>query len=1336
MKNYRVAAVLSMSILINGGVLSAEWNDDVAAALKKAGESKKPVLVLVRNAQDLGSLDAGHWLRDDASLGELLSGFECAMVWHIDPSLKDRPNAPRAGLYFLTPSGEVIAVESIPIFRREIRGILEETLRYPLPADELQHSALAPFAHESVDAPRCRRAIHVLTALGRADEALFIQHRLDESSPPAPFIPHKIETGWLEVVARQHRASHDKRLAGVFAAFQKADKTEDMPKPATMRASFVGALKVLDDDAPNTIATNAQAAFEKWQAEPKADEALKTARTQAGKLADILSQSAERFKKSGDDAQKEWLAAHPDSFRTHFHNFAKAMGKFDRVEDDEKTVRTLIPAIIAQPLKTDELAEVAGYLMSVIIALDMDKERHDLAERIERELRVGRHAADVYLDQADIYYSKGEIETAQHFWNLAEEATSDGESPTLNRCARNMRALVDPATTPNRSKWAEREVLNAVVLVPDFEAYQNAISQWTDREFFPVLFQDDIYAPKFIAAFRPAQVLLVKSAGHTPAPPSVGALQRIVLSSWTANKADVPAAPTEYELRAALEKLGVEPSGVVFGDGESGEMAGGLALAAGRFQPLEYLARRVVGSEGHIGSEEHYMSYKTTVDMGRQIREDMRFWGLPYKDRWAYVTLAGKYPYRYWGERMPWSGTTYATEDMLGRDEDTIRIAVCGRLMGDYARSSYQAMCSLFLQPESAFLFNTYGSNPKSEWGQFRMDLAEKLLFPRMNVTHIKENATVDAFRAHALPWNKDGLVFINSSGYPDRWSVADGEGTTEDFVIGVPSVVNIVHSGSAAELYETETIAHRAVWGGAYWYFGSSAEPLLDAFQPLRYVAPRIVNGVPLAAAFRLRASQNRFWPWRLLLVGDPQFCLREQPAKRKEMSEQLRVLLAPSGELAPTPIAESPPPDPLADKAADLRAAKAAAQNWAEKLRFARWRNKPDESRAMFGQLPELSLFDGPTAAMAIEEMLKTGNDEGAVALWLSVSDEAKKNYAARTYARYAAGALMDKAREAKDLKALLSHFTELLTTTPARNFAERWNERVTALAKESKADADYIAWLTAASADARLSAFKSFLVSEALIHKESWSVEDKTTALNAFADVVKGQADEDLLRAPFDAFAKNYMAKVPNATAAMFVADTSALFKAETPEAQRLAGHLKNFLVLHRLSKDWLILGPFKDQKIGAWENVGPKTGQTEPDFSATFAGEKPENPLKWTRPFKAGDTGIVDLAAMLKPNQNVYAYAAIEVSAGKEADGVLLIGSDDGVTAWLDGKEIHRNPASRGVTVDEDKVPVKLSAGKHSLVLRIDQGTGGWGFCARIADKDGNELPGVTLRCPKE
>jgi len=830
-----------------------------------------------------------------------------------------------------------------------------------------------------------------------------------------------------------------------------------------------------------------------------------------------------------------------------------------------------------------------------------------------------------------------------------------------------------------------------VVLASDFEAYARAIAQWTDTAFFPVLFQDDLYAPKFIAAFKPAEVLVLNptpqaSRRSLSMAPTVAALRRTILASWTdeKGKASMPAQPNIYELRHRLEQIGAAPLGVVFGDGESGEMAGALALAAGRFQPLEYLTRPVVGAAGQPGSEEDYMSLQAALAMGREIRDVLRFWGLSDGQRWAYVTLAGKYPYRYVGPKwdfdetepnlqfrpMPADGSIYATEDLLGRDDDLLRIAVCGRLMGDYARSSYQAMCSLFLQPESGLLFNTAQTDPKidREDAVYRMDRAAQLLSARLSVTHMhNEGATLDTFRAHSHPWNKDGLVFINASGWPERWKADthNGQGDVDDFPIGAPTVVNMVHSGSAAELYQPETIAHRSIWGGAYWYFGSSAEPFLSSFQPLNYAVPRMVRGVPLAAALRmLRTGKEFYRPWRLMLVGDPQFCLREQPAVRRELSKELRAVLTANGEASAASLSNSDAVTP----------ARISAEQWANHLRFARWKNAPEEIRTLLAALPDGSLFNGVDAVIVIEEFLKADKADAAVGVWNQLPADARKNYTARTYARYAAGTLMDRALASKDLKGLLTHFAVSLSTEPAKppsrppskysipgpNYVERWNNRALALARELKQESEYLAWLGASAADERLSANRPFLLAEAA--------------------KLKARIERD-----------------------------------------------------SRLHKDWLILGPFRDQKIGAWENVGPKAGQTAPDFNATFTDGKP---IVWKHPFKPGDRGIVDLCALLQPDQNVYAYAAAEITADRETAGALLLGSDDGVTAWLDGKEIHRNPAVRGITPDEDKVPLKLVAGRHSLVLRIDQHTGGWAFCARFVNPDGNDVPGVILRCPAD
>jgi hypothetical protein len=1329
-------ATCFVGLLMNQSLLSAEnseWDEDVSAVLKRAEADGRPVLLLVRALNDIASLDAWHWLREDSLFSDATQSFHCVSVWRTNPALKVLLRNPRNGLVFFTSKGELVTTEDIPLLRSELHEKLQTVLKNLFSVEYLRQQTSAELAKgstsSSIDTRYFQRAIEVFRRTEHADEALPLQRVLNglKLLDNRPLTAEEtFGTEVLEMQAPAHKVSRIETLARIFDDYKQAKLNDDRAKPEILK-TMLGEAGAFAGKADTKVFDDAKVAVETLVKDPKAEAPLKAAREALGKVAAALRTAAEPFKKETAELNDKFNSAYPDSIGALFSPFLRAVGRLNN-EENEKKARELFPVLLDRKMKPQEFADIASFMLWATIYLDMENERAELLNRIEKDLPRGRHAADVYLDAADWALATKGRDAADKLWKAAENAAKD-ESPVLYRAARQMRAQLDPDSSPNKSKWAEREVLDVVVLAPDFESYAHAIAQWTDKEFFPVLLQDDIYAPKFIAAFKPAKVIVMPS-GHKkePAPglPSIETMRRILLQSWTQQKEklQVSEKPDENDLRARLEKVGAKPAGLVFCDGESGEVAGALALAAGRFQGLEILPRQEVGTEHHIGSGEHYMSQDVVWSMNNLVVQALQRWGLPYKERWAYITLAGNYPFRYFGEPAYGYGTTYALDDFLGRDSDGTRLGVTTRLMGDQAMSSYQAMCSLFLQPESAFLFNTYGTNPKSEWGTFRQSFAEEALKARIPVTHYYDNATtkanIDTFRAHVHPWNREGLIMINSSGYPIEWSVGNGPGTTEDFPIGVPCAIHIVHSGSAAALYEnTENIAYRALWGGAFWYLGSTAEPFLDAFQPPFIAAPRMAAGVPLTACFRQRSSQNRWYPWRLAVMGDAQFCLRDKPAKRK----------AYNGGLEDAGIASGAPKE--LTEVVMLRK-DVSYEHWLERLAAARQGTNPGLISATLERLPDPAKFDGRAACMILEELLKADRCAEAVQLWSALSDDARKNYAAQVYARYAAGRLMDLAQEKKDLDQLLASFSALLTTNPARNYVDRWNGRIDALAKETKADEKYVAWLSQQAKDKKYGNYQSFLFSESLKHKKEWTAEDKAAALEDFAKAVRGPDDEDLLERPFKSVSDLYMVKVPNATAAMFLADARALFKEDSREAKRITGLLRNFELNSLLHKDWLILGSFKDAAVGAWEKVGPQAGKTEPDFSAKFDEKRP---IAWQRPFKPTDTGIIDLAALLKPNRNCFAYAAVNVEAARDCEGLLLLGSDDGVTAWLDGKEIHRNPAERGVKIDEDKVPVKLSAGKHSLVLRIDQGGGGWGFCARFAEKDEKApLAGVKMVCP--
>jgi hypothetical protein len=381
--------------------------------------------------------------------------------------------------------------------------------------------------------------------------------------------------------------------------------------------------------------------------------------------------------------------------------------------------------------------------------------------------------------------------------------------------------------------------------------------------------------------------------------------------------------------------------------------------------------------------------------------------------------------------------------------------------MGSASQSAYQAMCSLFLQPETALLFNTYKSDPtlKSAWSYYRLNFLEDSLKSRLHVSHLQnDQSRVENFRANVLPWNRNELMWINSTGGPYQWSISGGkvgEGCAEDMPVGVPSAMVMIHSNSASELYDPESIVGRALWGGAYWYSGAVSEPLLTAFQPARYAAPRILAGAPFAAVFSQRASQNFFLPWRLMKIGDPQFCLRDKPVRRLPMAEILNKFPKSADIQIPSKC------DAQLRKMSAKFDVSCKPDEFTRHIRKARLLGNSFLDGENFLEQTDEKLLDGIGAAMALEELLKAGHTQKALTLWCNLSQQSQKNETALRMARLAAGVQLDKMIGVKNFTEACIAFKIVLTTKPAKNFTERWTLRLESLAVELKTEAEWKTW-----------------------------------------------------------------------------------------------------------------------------------------------------------------------------------------------------------------------------------------------------------------------------------
>ncbi|MEW6742077.1 MAG: prenyltransferase/squalene oxidase repeat-containing protein [Planctomycetota bacterium] len=150
-------------------------------------------------------------------------------------------------------------------------------------------------------------------------------------------------------------------------------------------------------------------------------------------------------------------------------------------------------------------------------------------------------------------------------------------------------------------------------------------------------------------------------------------------------------------------------------------------------------------------------------------------------------------------------------------------------------------------------------------------------------------------------------------------------------------------------------------------------------------------------------------------------------------------------------------------------------------------------------------------------------------------------------------------------------------------------------------------------------------------------------------------------------------------------------------------------------------WLVLGPFDDpgdslleQPFLPEEKLAPKAGQRI-------------KKLAWT-PYASRSAFVnPELAVESKDHCLYYLFTYLHVA--QECEAVLWFGTDDGCRVFLDGKLVFERHFHEGASVDANNATVTLSAGVHSLLVKIAEWVGQSGLYKRIAKPGGEPLEGV-------
>jgi hypothetical protein len=151
-------------------------------------------------------------------------------------------------------------------------------------------------------------------------------------------------------------------------------------------------------------------------------------------------------------------------------------------------------------------------------------------------------------------------------------------------------------------------------------------------------------------------------------------------------------------------------------------------------------------------------------------------------------------------------------------------------------------------------------------------------------------------------------------------------------------------------------------------------------------------------------------------------------------------------------------------------------------------------------------------------------------------------------------------------------------------------------------------------------------------------------------------------------------------------------------------------------------WLLCGSFHLESFDEYP----------PDFLEPIGGEAQARPFPgmtftdttgmdrmWIK-YDSPKLGEIDFQTIFEPKYTAVAYAYCTIESPDKREVTALLGSNDGVTVYCNGREVYHVHGKRSLIADEDQIPLALEKGKNHLLIKVEQWKGGWGLAFRLKD----------------
>ena len=155
------------------------------------------------------------------------------------------------------------------------------------------------------------------------------------------------------------------------------------------------------------------------------------------------------------------------------------------------------------------------------------------------------------------------------------------------------------------------------------------------------------------------------------------------------------------------------------------------------------------------------------------------------------------------------------------------------------------------------------------------------------------------------------------------------------------------------------------------------------------------------------------------------------------------------------------------------------------------------------------------------------------------------------------------------------------------------------------------------------------------------------------------------------------------------------------------------------------EWYFVGPFDNPRLSDVERFGLDSvydPETKPfDLDDKFSGINRQS-VHWKKIDSESGGYSMSLWKYIDPYEFVICYVHAFVMAPETKTYDLMIGSDDGIKVFINGKQVHRFLDVRIAEPDQARIPVKLERGRNSILLKLENNFGGYAFYARFIDSN--------------